>query len=215
MDEKEDSSAKELFVIGGGGHASVVSEIASLRGYRIAGFFDDNRAVRWSGMDNPAHLGCIADVDSYVTGPHAHWFCAVGDNRHRKQIVESLHTACKWATLIHPSAVVSSQAQIAEGTMVGANGVIQINARVLAHAIVNTAASVDHDCQIGSYAHVAPGVRLCGGVVVSEGCLIGVGSSVLPNVWIGGWATVGAGSVVLRRHIGPLCTVFGIVKELK
>src|SRR5207248_2299483 len=63
--------------------------------------------------------------------------------------------------------------------------------------IVNTSATVDHDCRIGSYAHVAPGANLCGGVTVGEGVLVGTGAKLLPNCSVGEWATIGAGAVVV------------------
>ncbi|NLB74776.1 MAG: acetyltransferase, partial [Firmicutes bacterium] len=37
------------------------------------------------------------------------------------------------------------------------------------HAILNTGCTIDHDCKIGSYAHISPGVNLAGGVTVGEG----------------------------------------------
>ena len=66
------------------------------------------------------------------------------------------------------------------------------------YAIVNTNASVDHDCRIGEFVHVAPGVAICGGVRVGAGTLVGVGARVLPNVTIGARAVIGAGAVVVH-----------------
>jgi acetyltransferase-like isoleucine patch superfamily enzyme len=63
---------------------------------------------------------------------------------------------------------------------------------------VNTGATVDHDCTLESFCHLAPGVHLCGGVCVGEGALLAVGSSAVPNVRIGAWATIGAGAVVVE-----------------
>ena len=38
------------------------------------------------------------------------------------------------------------------------------------HAHVNVACSVSHDCAVGAFASLAPGVRLAGGGRVGEGC---------------------------------------------
>jgi len=72
---------------------------------------------------------------------------------------------------------------------------------------VNTAASVDHDCIVADFAHLGPGVRLCGGVTVDEGSLLGVGASVAPNVGIGPWSTVGAGAVCVVEVAGETIVV--------
>ncbi|MCS7300843.1 MAG: acetyltransferase, partial [Fimbriimonadales bacterium] len=80
--------------------------------------------------------------------------------------------------------------------LVCAGVVVQPDARIGRHCIVNTAASVDHDCTIADFVHVAPGARLAGGVKVGEGVLLGVGCCVLPGIQIGAWSVVGAGAVV-------------------
>jgi acetyltransferase-like isoleucine patch superfamily enzyme len=65
------------------------------------------------------------------------------------------------------------------------------------HCIVNTVASVDHDCVLGDFVHVAPGARLCGGVTVAAGAFIGAGAVVVPGRRIGADAIIAAGAVVL------------------
>ncbi|MCE5324015.1 hypothetical protein LLG46_11965 [bacterium] len=62
---------------------------------------------------------------------------------------------------------------------------------------MNTACSVDHDCDIGDLVHVAPGSRLGGGVGVGTGSLVGIGSCVRPCMHIGDWCSIGAGSTVV------------------
>ena len=64
--------------------------------------------------------------------------------------------------------------------------------------IVNTNAGVDHDCRIGSGAHVGPGSALAGNVEIGCESLLGAGTCVVPGVRIGSRAVVGAGSVVVR-----------------
>ena len=75
---------------------------------------------------------------------------------------------------------------------------IQPDAHLGAHVIVNTGATIDHDCAIGDFAHVAPGVHLSGGATIGEGVLLGIGCCVKPGASVGAWATVGAGAAVVR-----------------
>ena len=65
-----------------------------------------------------------------------------------------------------------------------------------AHCIVNTHASVDHDCHLGDFVHIAPHAALCGHVEIGEGTLIGAGAVVVPGVKIGKWSVIGAGSLI-------------------
>ena len=58
--------------------------------------------------------------------------------------------------------------------------------------------TVDHDCVIGDFVHIAPGVNLAGNVSVGDGSMVGVGTSVIPGIRIGKNCIVGAGSVVIE-----------------
>ncbi len=83
--------------------------------------------------------------------------------------------------------------------MIMHGAVIQVDTKIGNHVLINTRASIDHDCVIDSYVHLAPGVVLCGRVTVGEGAFIGAGSVILPGIIVGKWAQVGAGSVVIQN----------------
>jgi acetyltransferase-like isoleucine patch superfamily enzyme len=53
-----------------------------------------------------------------------------------------------------------------------------------------------------------PSVNLSGGVVLEEGCYVGVGAKILQNITIGAWSVVGANSLVLR-NVPSGVTAFG------
>jgi sugar O-acyltransferase (sialic acid O-acetyltransferase NeuD family) len=67
------------------------------------------------------------------------------------------------------------------------------------HCIVNSNATVEHDCQIDDFVHIAPGVTICGGVTVGEETLVGANATVLPNCVIGKNVIIGAGTVVTKN----------------
>lgn len=79
-----------------------------------------------------------------------------------------------------------------------AGAVIQPDVTIGANVLINTRASVDHDCRIGDHAHLAPGTTLCGGVCVGHTTHIGAGATVIQGVQIGNRCLIGAGSLVLR-----------------
>ena len=182
-----------VLVIGAGGHAKVV--IATLRaaGVAVAGVLDDDAAKHGHTILDVPVLGA---VERAAEGGHEA-VIAVGHNATRKRIAESL-PGVRWATVVHPSAVVHATVQLGEGTVVFAGAVVQPDTRLGAHTIINTAASADHDNMIGDYVHLAPGVRLAGDVTLEEGVFMGIASAALPGVHVGAWTTVGAGGVVTR-----------------
>lgn len=184
---------KDLHIIGAGGHASVVAEIAQLAGFRIVGIYDDdptrcNAVVLLHGVAGR----CMDVPDASLV------FVAIGDNTAR--LVQLTATAEKGAhhpVLIHPSAVVSAHATLGTGTVIMASAVVNPGAAIGKGCIINTGATVDHHCQLGDGVHIAPGVHLAGGVRIGTGTIIGIGSCVIPGITIGEFVVVGAGSVVI------------------
>lgn len=191
----------ELFLIGVGGHSSVIVEMVRLLGYKLQGLYDDNPITHNQEF---CGLKVLGPIDSFESGSGV---IAIGDNRIRKNIDNRL-TKVNWETLIHPSAIISTDVEIGEGTVIMAGAIIQPGVKIGKHCIINTGACIDHDCQINDYAHIAPNTSLAGGVNVGEGTFIGIGSSIIPNVKIGQWSKIGAGSVVVHDQPDN-CTVVG------
>ena len=119
----------------------------------------------------------------------------IGDNVARSNEAFA-HKDERFVILQHPFSWVASDAVIGEGTVIMAGAVVQPAVKIGKHCIVNTCASVDHDCALGDFVHIAPGARLCGNVTVGEGALVGAGAICLPGAIIAPGTTVKAGSVV-------------------
>lgn len=194
----------DLVVIGAGGHAKVVVATARAAGFDVVAVLDDDGSRRGRAILGARVEGTTAELGRW---PDALALLAIGSNRVRKELAARL--PARWATLVHPSAVVHESVRIGEGTVVFAGAVIQPDTVLGAHVIVNTAASIDHDCQVGDFAHVAPGSHLAGGVSLGEGAFLGIGAKVIPGRRVGSWATVGAGGVVIR-DIGEGCVAVGV-----
>lgn len=174
---------------GASGHAKVIIDILQECGEYVGKLFDDNPAVKQLSGHN---------VDVYSTSglDNSKVIVSIGDNATRKKIVEKIDNR-HYGIAVHPFASVSAKCRIEEGTVVMAGVCINSDSVIGKHCIVNTNASVDHDCRIADFVHISPGSVLCGNVNVGEGTLIGAGSVVIPGVKIGRWCTIGAGSVVI------------------
>ena len=131
---------------------------------------------------------------------------AIGDNRIRKQLAQTINHV--FGVLIHPSASLDSLSSVEGGSVVMQRAVIQRGTRVGKHGIINTASSIDQDCVLGDFVHIAPNATLCGEVVIGDETFIGAGAVVLPQIKIGKRVTVGAGSVV-TKNIPDGATVVG------
>jgi sugar O-acyltransferase (sialic acid O-acetyltransferase NeuD family) len=188
-----------VIVVGGGGHAKVLASALLLRERSVLGFVDLNLTlppllgVPHLGNDS-AVLGHPPDGVQLVNGVGS-----ISCTRNHQNVYDSfMQKRYRFATVIHPSAVVAPEVRIEDGVQVLAGAVVQPGCWLGANVIVNTGARVDHDCIIDAHAHVAPGVTICGGVHVGAGAHIGAGATVIQGIRIGAGSVVGAGALVIR-----------------
>lgn len=173
-----------MYLYGASGHAKVIIDILRANNVCVEALFDDNEKVN-------SLKGYPVLRSSEVRGP---LIVSIGNNTIRRKIAENLMV--DFGKACHPSAIISGEAVIGDGTVVMQGAIVQSDARIGRHCIVNTGAAVDHDCMVGDYAHVAPHATLCGGVTVGEGTWIGAGATVVSGVKIGKWCVIGAGAVI-------------------
>lgn len=194
-----------IYILGAGGHAKVVLSAFRAVGQEVQGLFDDDPQKQGISVLGVPVLDSIEKARNL---PPSSGVIALGDNRLRAKLAEEF-SQWEWIVVVHPRAYVDPSASIGPGTVVLAGAVVQAGARLGAHVIVNTGATIDHDCVVGDFVHLAPGVNLGGGVWVEEGALVGIGAAVIPGIRIGAWSTVGAGAVVIR-DVAPGSTVVGV-----
>jgi sugar O-acyltransferase (sialic acid O-acetyltransferase NeuD family) len=95
-----------------------------------------------------------------------------------------------------------------DGVMIAANATINPLAEIGRGVICNTSSSIDHECIIGDFTHIAPGAVLCGNVKVGRSTFIGANSVIRQGIIIGNNVTIGAGTVVVK-DIPDNSTVIG------
>ena len=179
---------KEMYLYGAGGHAKVILDILEAQGYEVTGVVDDNPALT-EFMGKPVLHG-VKEVSPVII--------SIGINGTRRKVVEKLNPTTVYGTAIHPSAIVSPHATIEEGTVVMQGTIVQTGTQIGKHCIINTGASVDHDCMLENFVHISPHATLCGDVKVGEGTWIGTGAVVIQGIRIGKNCVIGAGSVVCK-----------------
>ena len=184
--------AKDVHVIGAGGHAKVIVRMLQDLGYKIKTIFDDNSRLWGTSLLGVPIAGPIESINKESVRPT---LIAIGDNNIRRKIADCYNLP--WLTAVHPQAFVDPSVLIGRGTVVLPRAVIQVDSTLGDHVIVNTGATIDHDCVIGSFAHLAPGVHLAGNVTIGNGVLLGIGAVATPGIIIGQSTTVGAGAAVI------------------
>jgi len=194
---------KPIIFWGATGQAKVLRELVERTGYRLVAVFDNNPAVPPPFPDVPlihgreAFLQWRSQFGSEPLFGLAAMGGARGQARCETQAFLLGHDVAS-INAIHPSAFVAGSARLGRGSQILALAAVCVEVQAGESCIVNTRASVDHECVLGRGVHIAPGATLAGCVRVGDYSLIGVGAAVLPRISIGTNVIVGAGAVVTR-----------------
>jgi sugar O-acyltransferase (sialic acid O-acetyltransferase NeuD family) len=197
---------RKLVVYGAGGHGRVVADAAAAAGFEVLGFLDDTvpagrEVLGWRVLGTMAWLAGQPDLSV------AH---GIGENAVRERVARTAdRDGISFATVVHPSAVVSPHARVGVGAVVMALAALNPGCSVGTGAIVNTGAIVEHDVVVGAFAHVASKAGLAGGARLGRLALLGSGANVLPGRSVGEGSVVGAGAVVVE-DVPPGAVVAGV-----
>ena len=167
--------------------------------WQLLGFLDDD-PQRWGepvagvsvlgGLDR---LGELDDARVVVCTGHP------GNYTSKRRIVERLGLPPqRYATLVHPAAVLAPSCSVGEGTVVLAGVVATTDVAIGAHVGLMPQVVLTHDDRLDDFVTVGAGARIAGTVHVREGAYLGSGCLIRENRTIGPWALVGMGAVVTR-----------------
>lgn len=191
-----------MYLYGASGHAKVILDFLKSSNISISGLFDDNPELH-ELLGYPV-LGAFSETKL----KNEELIIAIGSNSIRKQIVDSLVSTIQYGRVFASSSEISKNTQIGSGTVIMQGAIVQTGSNIGKHVIINTQASVDHDCFIQDFVHISPHSCLCGHVAVGKGTHIGAGAVILPGIKIGRWSHIGAGAVV-TKDISDYVTVVG------
>ncbi|MEN9522404.1 MAG: hypothetical protein RL065_781 [Bacteroidota bacterium] len=186
----------EITLIGYSGHAYVVADILLKAGEKVVGYCE--RKQKEANPFRLKYMGMQTDEEVKNAIKKHSIFIAIGDNNVRKRIYESIQNEFEICNAIHPSSLIASHVEMGNGTMIGANCIINPCVKIGNAVIINSGAIIEHECIIDDFVHIAPGSVLCGNVKVGEGSFVGANSVIKQGITIGKNCIIGAGSVILK-----------------
>jgi len=210
-------SEEPVIVLGGGGHARVLIDTLIINGANILGVCAPkavhiSASIPYLGTDDailayaPNTVRLVNGVGS--VGP------AIAGNLRRGLYERFIARGYRFAKVIHPSAIISCDVNLACGVQVMAGAVIQCGTSVGENSIINTKVSLDHDCVIASHVHVAPGCTLSGNVALGDFVHVGTGGTLIQGVQVGRESFIAAGAVVIR-NIPECVTAVGVPAQIR
>ena len=171
---------RPLVIIGAGGHAVSVANVAQSAGYTIKNFVDKNKkGLDLLGVQILGDVGDLGSLDIFSFG------IAIGDNALREQVYKELQVkgaGLDFPPLVHASATICSFARIGKGTVVMPKAVVGPGSIVGEFCLINTQAAIDHGCVMLDFSSLAPAAVTGGNVKIGMRSAVSIGESFLnPN----------------------------------
>jgi acetyltransferase EpsM len=198
---------RPLLVLGTSDFSLVVADIAEDAGFQVAGFVEnldrtnvasghDGRPVTWF-EDLPAMAGTHDVV------------CGLGTTRRFIFIEQALGLGMRFVTVVHPSATVSSRAEVGAGSVLSPGCVVAAYSSLGAHVLLNRGAMVGHHTRVGDYTSIHSGAQVASSCNIGRSTWIGIGAVISDHTRVGQGSVVGAGAVVIN-DIADRVTVVGV-----
>lgn len=202
---------QDLWIVGGGGAALEVWAVAKAlpnAPWRLRGFLLTNGEIAFDpegleARDESAFLGDVSTRGALVV-------LAIGEPMLRAKVADRYTKhGVRFATLIHPTAVVGPNCTLGAGSVVMAHAVLETHVSVGDHTLLNVGCSIAHNGRLAACCSLGPGVRLAGWATIGDCCDLGVNSCLRPRVTLGPRTRVGAGAAVVKDCSGDV-TLVGI-----
>lgn len=197
---------KKLIIIGGYGNGTVVqSTVEDVNKksptWEVVGFLNDYEEGRINGV--PV-LGKINNevVREYLKDEDVYFFYTLISVKLNYEHIDKLHNLNipkeRFATVIHPTAVISDFAQIGHGVCIQPFVSVGPNVQIDNHVQIFAQSLIGHGATLEDYSYVANNACVGADVTLKEGAYLGTNCTTIEHIKIGKWSLVGMGSVVLE-----------------
>lgn len=185
------SVTDSLLIIGCGGHARSVADVALSAGFSKLVFWDVN------ARENETLFEFQVQSDKSIFNKHKTVFLGIGDNQERAEYFEQFKEK-NIINVVSDTAYIASTSTFGRGVFVAHGVHIGPMAVIGDNTIINTHAVVEHECVIGAHSHISVNSTIAGRCSIGNFVFVGAGSVVRDKITICSHVTIGAGSVVTK-----------------
>lgn len=181
----------KYIILGCGGHAKSIADVLLFNESNANIIFVDENARDGETIYNFSVVKDYKITDEKV-------FVAIGDNEKRAKIAEKYKN--NLVNIISKDSYIGKDAKIKENAciFIGHKAYIGPLSKIEDFVVINTSASIDHECIINKGATIAPNATLCGKVIIDFMTWVGAGSIIKENTKITNNTIIGAGAVVVK-----------------
>lgn len=191
-----------LLLVGAGGFARETLELVRAANrqapaWELRGILDDDPARHGETVHGVPIIGASGAVHEHPDAQVVTCVASPDDPLRRLRLVERLGLpAERYATLVHPTAVVAGTATIGPGSVLHALTVLTADVRLGAHVAIMPAVVLTHDDVVEDGVTFGAGARVAGGVTLGRGAYVGSGALVREGLTVGSGAVLGMGAVL-------------------
>jgi sugar O-acyltransferase (sialic acid O-acetyltransferase NeuD family) len=192
-------TARGLLILGFGGHARSVGDVALDLGIEALAFVatDARSGEEFAGFPVRSTIPEVLE-DGWTVFP------AAGSNTERQTQVEEISTlALPLDQLVSKRAYVGAGAIVLPGTFIAHHSHVGPMASIGRGVIINTAAVVDHESVVGDFSHIAINATVAGRCRIGRRVFVGAGATVIDRVSIVDDVVIGAGAAVIDNIAEP------------
>jgi len=188
---------KKLFIFPSSGNGLEALDCLSDE-YQFMGFIDDDLQKQKTTV-----LGyTIFPREILLQHPDSYLLAVVGSPLNylkRAEIIDSFQLpVSRFATIVHPKAIISKYATIGYNTLIMAGVAINIDVTIHNHVIVMSNTVIHHEGCIEDYTIIGSGVIVAGNTRIGNNCYVASGSNLTNSITIGDKTMIGLGSNVLK-----------------
>lgn len=200
----------KIYILGAGGFGREllqwIKDVNAVKPtWEIGGFLDDNLHA----LDEYKHdVEVVGTIKDWVPKEGEVFALAFGSPALKRKIVEIMKAkGAKFATIIHPTALLSEFAEYGEGFIMFPYSKLSCNSTV-GDFVTLLASPIGHDTTIGDYSVISGGCNVVRNVQIGKDVFLAAGVCIAQDVKIGDGAYLGLGSVVLK-DVPAGCKTFG------
>lgn len=180
------SDSVQVVVIGAGGFAEeIIDYLRVLPSVVLVGIVDDHlRGEAPAALRGSPFLGTLQAA--MYAHPQARFVVAAGRPAFREESCEQVLAAGRELfTLVHPTAIVSPDAELGPGCVLAPFSIVNAGAKLATGSVLNVFCSVGHSARVGAYTVLSPYAAINGWGQTGRACFLGTRATIYPRVRIG------------------------------
>lgn len=203
---------KKLIIIGARGFGREIVDFSKFCiGYNvdfeIKGFLDDKHDALDTFEDYPS---IISSVEKYEIQKDDVFISGLGSVVWTEKYVKLiLEKGGVFINLIHKNAVLRKNVSLGKGIIIGTGTLVSTDVKIDDFTQIMAYCVIGHDVKIGKFCRLGDFVFIGGFSKINDSTFLAVRSTILANVNVGSFVTVGASSLVIK-NVKDNISVFGI-----